>query len=70
MLGKLRTDEDGHWYLIPYLYLEEFKELKRKLEGKRYIDDSDQFDLFEEFFGRFRIDSPFSVKCIMDEEYY
>jgi len=70
LIGHLRQDDDGHWYLIPSLFVTDFDEMMDKMDGIGYLDNPCLFDEFEEFFGRFRIDNPYSVRCILDEEYY
>lgn len=70
MIGFLRKDDCSHWYLLPTLFIADFDETLAKMSGMRYIDDPSLFDMFEEFYGKYRIDNPFKIKCIIDHEYY
>lgn len=67
-LGFLRNDDDGHWYLVPSLFIADFDESLEKMKGLEYLDDPSVFDQFEEFFGKYHIDNPEKVKCIIDDD--
>lgn len=70
MIGFLRQDSDLSWYLVPSVMAFDFDEFKEKLKKLKYKDNPELFDEFEEVFGKYRIDNPYRVKCIIDHEYY
>lgn len=63
--GKLRRDDDCHWYLVPESQLEAFDAAMEKIEGEEYLDAADDFDAFELEFGEFRIDGVEDLKVLI-----
>ena len=46
-------DADGHWYWIPQLEAQIFREQKKFLEGKDYMEAPDHFDKFSSRFDKY-----------------
>ena len=67
-LGKIRTDDDGHNFLIPVERVGRFDRMIAKLEGRCYTDDPDAFDEFSNEFEGFRIDGVEDLIVVMKKE--
>lgn len=63
--GYLRSDDDGHWYLIPASIAGDFDSCMEEIEGKEYLQNEDLFDAFEDRFGQFRCDGYREVECLL-----
>lgn len=72
ILGKLRQDDDGHWYLIPNLYFRTFDVLVGKLEKldaeHKGIQSQKVIEELETNFNGYRLDGgPFDLDVIIKE---
>lgn len=71
ILGKLRQDDDGHWYLIPNLYFRTFDVLVAKLEKLGgdpglWYERQNIVEELEKNFDKYRLDGgPFDLDVIM-----
>lgn len=50
---KTLQDHDGDWYWIPNVINKKFNEALKKIEGKEYMDCPDDFDAFNEKYGKY-----------------
>lgn len=64
--GYLRSDDDGHWYLIPEADVEKFDALMR--ESYDVGTDTDRwYEICDEISAFPMCDSPEGVKCVIEE---
>ena len=65
--GRLRQDDDGHWYAVPNGEVAEFDAMSAAVEGRTYLEAARLYDAIESRFGRYRIDGPQSVAILIPE---
>ena len=68
-IGKLRTDEDCHWYLIPDDKVKRFDKIMHEMEQLDHLVGEEYSDWEDEFinrFERYRLPGgPFKLDVIM-----
>jgi len=67
-IGRLRQDEDSHWYLIPDAKIERFDKIMHTMEHEKLSEDeySDWEDELINCYERFRLSGgPFKLDVIM-----
>lgn len=68
--GKLRQDEDSHWYLVPKPYIRTFDLLSNKIDQLDETSDEcyKAIEGFEESFGEYRLPGgPFDFDVIIEK---
>lgn len=68
-LGKLRQDEDCHWYLIPNSKIKRFDKIVHTMEHEKLSEDaySDWEDELTNCFDRFRLPGgPWKLDVIIE----
>ena len=66
--GRLRQDNDGHWYLIPTGSCKEFRELINILEYRNHPDYEDAEDKFIKYFDKYRLSGGYQDLIIPMEQ--
>ena len=51
---KKLQDIEGNWYWIPESFIPNFEGVVEKLQGVDYMDASDEYDLFNDVFEKYR----------------
>lgn len=68
--GKLRTDDDAHWYLVPEELVDEYDAaLNRMMDIEPYTDAfEDACREFDAEYGQYRLGgSPYELKVVMPD---
>jgi hypothetical protein len=71
IIGKFRTDGDGHWYFVPKRFVDKFDNYMMELGLLDYYNE--EWDLkndeFEDEFGEYELNNPIETYlCEMDVE--
>jgi hypothetical protein len=68
--GRLRQDDDGHWYLIPTGSCKEFRELLDAIQSDDYDASEKAEDKFIKYFEKYRLSGGYQDLIIPMEQKY
>ena len=68
-IGYLRTDDSSHNYIVPESEIAKFDKVNSKIEGAEEESQIRHYltDLFNKFFGEYRVDDISGMKILMEE---
>lgn len=68
-LGRLRRDEDGHWYLIPFDMVDNFDSLERDIDEVHGDLDKQRelVNIFDDSFSQYRLNNGVEALSVVME---